>query len=145
MQRRDRRTGRIDGLALAALVLGGRGEARLAEDLSAALDARLAEIAMHPSRDAAIEALARSAAGPPLDALPSSSRIAALLAPLATAHARARAEALPVPRRGYRPPSGLREHLRRLAVRADHAELAREERASAGGRPWPACSARAPR
>jgi len=138
MQRRDPRTGLIDGLALAALVLGGREEARLAEEPSAELEARLAEVSKHPSRDAAIEALARAAAGPPLDALPSSSRIAALLAPLATASARARAEALAVPRRGYRPPSGLREHLRRVMARPGHAQLAQDERERVGGRPWPA-------
>lgn len=129
---------RVTGLALAALVLGGRADARLSDVLGAQLDTRLAELAVEPSRETAIAQMVRTAGAPALAALPTSPRAAALLAPLASALARARASSLPVPRRGYRAPPGLSEHLRRHVGADARSSLAAAETQRARERPWPA-------
>ncbi len=135
----------IAGLLLAAFAHAG-GEAplrdtALATDLAARARERLVAIGAEDpavSREHMLAALARQAVDPPLDALPSSPRAAALLAPIATQKARAAAVALPMPRRGYRPPPGLRDHLRRLTAADLRARRAAEERARVEARAWPA-------
>lgn len=135
----------IAGLLLAAFAHAG-SEApldalALAPDLEGRARERLAAIGTiegENARELQLASLARQAADPALDSLPSSPRAASLLAPLATQKARAAALALPAPRRGYRPPPGLRDHLRRLATEDLRARRAAEERARVEARPWPA-------
>ena len=134
----------IAGLLLAAFAHAG-GEAplsglALASDLAARVRDHLdaLEASSGGSREQLLARLAREAADAPLDALPASPRAAALLAPLATTKARAGAIALPVPRRGYRPPAGLRDQLRRLAAADVRGRRAKEERERVEARAWPA-------
>lgn len=131
----------IAGLLLAALAHSGSEsplrDLALAADLRERASQRLTMLGVG-SRDDALAALAREAADGPLESLPSQPRAAALLAPLATTQARAQAIALPIPRRGYRPPPGLRDHLRRLAAADLRGRRALEEQARIEARAWPA-------
>jgi hypothetical protein len=137
----------IAGLLLAAFALGDSsdplGGLSLSEELASAARARLDALGLskadadpHAQRERALTRLASAAAARALDELPQQPRAAALLAPLATAAARVRASALPVPRRGYRAPRGLQDHLRRLAGSELREVRAREERARMEARPW---------
>ncbi|MBX7195602.1 MAG: hypothetical protein K1X94_26335 [Sandaracinaceae bacterium] len=134
----------IAGLLLAAFALspdgaGSLDRAALAPTWRDAARERLAALDLAPgARDAALHQLAREAASKPLALLPSSPRAASLLSPLASPAARASALALPPPRRGYRPPPGLRDHLRRIAEAELRARRAEEERTSMEALPWPA-------
>ncbi len=117
--------------------------AALSEELHAAARACLASLGLtqdaeqaHERKPRALHALASAAAEPALERLPQNARAAALLAPLASASARAHAGALPIPRRGYRAPQGLRDHLRRLAATEHRSARADEERARMEARPW---------
>lgn len=141
------RTETIAGLLLAAFALGGSedplGRLALSDELASAARARLEALGLakadadpHAQRERALTRLASAAAERPLEELPQHPRAAALLAPLATPAARVRASALPVPRRGYRAPRGLQDHLRRLAASEHRDARAREERARMEARPW---------
>jgi predicted DCC family thiol-disulfide oxidoreductase YuxK len=135
------------GLLLAAFALGDSGDPlgglALADDLSAAAHAQLdalglskAHTDLHERRERALRRLASVAAEPALASLPQHPRAAALLAPLATAEARVLASALPIPRRGYRAPRALQDHLRRLTASEPRDARAQAERDRMEARPW---------
>lgn len=141
------RTETIAGLLLAGFALGDSadplGGLALSEELATQAQGRLDALGLtasaadpHAERARALTRLASAAAERPLESLPQHPRGAALLAPLATPAARTRASALPVPRRGYRAPRGLQDHLRRL-VAAEHRDArATDERTRMEARPW---------
>ncbi len=108
----------LDGWALAA-ALGGSADAveAAAPAFASRLRDRLAALADPQRKGAALRAWSRRVA-PAIDAATlkaATPRLRALLAPLASAATRAQVaaelEALPSPRRGYRPPPGLAEGL----------------------------------
>jgi hypothetical protein len=131
-------SGFIDGLALAATLAGDRGgdddptEARrlgLPADIAVALDARLAAIRNHASRERALVSIVgalRPAIDPAAVVLP---RVAALLAPEVPRPIGVRwMAAAPIPRAGFRAPASLRAQVRRFAHRAPDGESVRRDR-----------------
>lgn len=138
------------GIAIAALALSPDTgapdvpvESGLAQPLAGAIAAARATIDSGEARLENLERLVRRAVPPPLRALPSIPRVAALLAPLADVRARARAGPLPEPRRGYRPPNGLPQYLARRCrwcamPSEERSTRARTEVERATSRPWPA-------